>query len=271
MPQNLQNLKREARTRLLALYKKANAGHIGSSLSCLDLLLYLFQVRVDRGRKDRVILSKGHAAGALYVTLAQAGYLDPALLETFYQDGTSLAAHTPCSRKFEAIPFGTGSLGHGLSLATGIALAQRYETGAPSAERAKTVYAILSDGDCNEGSTWEAVLFAGHHRLKNLVVIVDANGLQGLGPTKDILDLEPFLDKWKSFRFDTYMIEDGNDLEQIAAAFEKIDARTSEQPVCIIARTTKGAGVSYMENQFEWHYLPMSDAQYDTAIRDVNA
>lgn len=285
--EKLQALRKQAQSRLLALYKKANAGHIGSSLSCLDLLLYLFHRRMDRAsrpnkRPDELILSKGHAAGALYVALAQSGNLDPELLDTFYQDGSLLAAHTPCSRKFEAIPFGTGSLGHGLSLATGIALAQKYVTAEP--ERRKQVYAILSDGDCNEGSTWEAVLFAGHHKLSNLVVIVDANGLQGLGPTREILDLEPFLDKWKAFRFDTYLLEDGNDFAQIEAVFKQIDARASRPPskegdatdfnnapVCIVARTTKGAGISYMENRFEWHYLPMTDAEYAQALEEVNS
>ncbi len=266
--QDFKLLKRGSTELLLALYKKANAGHIGSSLSCLDILLYLYSKEIDSSRGDQLVLSKGHAAGALYVTLSQFGLLNEDL-DTFYKDGTKLAAHPPCSGKIPAIPFGTGSLGHGLSLATGMAFAQRFGSSSQPTLGEKKIFCVLSDGECNEGSTWEAALFAGHHRLQNLVVIVDANGLQGLGSTHDILDLEPFEDKWKSFNFETCVIQDGNDFQQIADAFLQIQERSSNKPICLIARTCKGAGVSFMENQFQWHYLPMNDQQYEAALKEI--
>ena len=259
MHDNLQVIRKSCVLTLLALYKKANAGHIGSSLSCLDILIFLYfkQMRPH----DRFILSKGHAAAALYTVLAKAGRIDKKLLDSFYMDGTFLAAHTPCNKQINEIIFGTGSLGHGLSLSSGLALATKY-TG-----KKYNVYTILSDGDCDEGSTWEAALFAGQHKLNNLIVIIDNNGLQGFGKTGDIADLEPLADKLKSFKFDVYVAPDGNDFNSLEHTFNQLDF-TNKKPKCIIANTTKGSGVSYMENKMEWHYLPMSDEQYKQAIKE---
>lgn len=210
--------------------------------------------------EDRLILSKGHAASALYTTLALSGRLPEADLETFYQDGTLLAAHPPCSGAIEAIPFGTGSLGHGLGLAAGLAFSQRY-TG-----RQFRVFAVLSDGDCNEGSTWEAALFAAHHRLESLTAIIDLNGLQGIGRTGDILNLEPIADKWRAFGFSVAVATDGNDFESLQTAHAALAAAPA--PRCLIARTVKGHGVSYMQDRMEWHYLPMDETQYAEAARE---
>ncbi len=251
----------ECATRLLALYKQANAGHIGSSLSCLEILVDLCFQRL--GKDDMLILSKGHAAGALYTTLDLSGRLLDAKLDTFYKDGTLLAAHPPCSGEIKAIPFGTGSLGHGLSLACGLAFSQRF-TG-----RNFHVYAILSDGDCNEGSTWEAVLFAAHQKLMNLTVIVDLNGIQGIGYTKDVLQLEPITDKWRAFGFAVAVAENGNDFASLALAHDQL--RDSAGPRCIIARTVKGNGVSFMQDKVAWHYLPMKDEQYTQALHENSA
>ncbi len=252
--------RRLART-ILDMYKRANAGHIGSSLSCLEILIDVFaRSKAD----DQLVLSKGHAAAALYATLADAGRLDPALLDTFYKDGTWLAAHPPCGRQIASIPFGTGSLGHGLSLAVGLAFSQRYT------KRDFTVYAVLSDGDSNEGSTWEAALFAGQHHLSQLTVIVDRNGLQGFGSTEDVLDLEPFADKWRSFGFEVTTAERGNDFASLDQAHRDVTGR-SNKPRCIIARTIKGHGVSFMANRMDWHYLPMNDEQYAQAIAETAA
>lgn len=245
--------------RLLQLYKKANAGHIGSSLSCLTILVDLCFGRM--AAEDVLLLSKGHAAGALYTVFKESGRLPEAELESFYRDGTLLAAHPPCSGKIQAIPFGTGSLGHGLSLATGTAFSQRFTN------RKFQTYAILSDGDCNEGSTWEAALFAAHHRLSNLTVIIDLNGLQGIGYTKDIINLEPFADKWRSFGFAVAVAERGNHFEDLAAAHAAL--ADAQGPRCLIARTIKGHGVSYMQDKMEWHYLPMNDAQYALACDEI--
>jgi transketolase len=176
MVSKLNDLRNACASEILKMYKTANAGHIGSSLSCLEILVDLTAQRMKE--EDHVILSKGHAACALYVTLAKSGKLSPELLSTFYKEGTALAAHPPCSGHIPSIPFGTGSLGHGLSLATGLAFSQRF-TG-----KKFQVYTVLSEGDCNEGSTWEAALFAGHQKLNNLTVVVDRNGIQGIGKTE---------------------------------------------------------------------------------------
>ncbi len=244
---------------VLGMYKKANAGHIGSSLSCLEILLELFNRRA--GEHDHVILSKGHAAAGLYAVLAQTGRLPADALDTFYKDGTVLAAHPPCGRQIPAIPFGTGSLGHGLSLAAGLALAGRFGA------RRRQVYCVVSDGDCNEGSTWEAALFAAHQKLDNLTVVVDRNRLQGFGFTEEVAALEPFADKWRSFGFDTQVANDGNSFESLGAAFDAFGQ--TGRPRCVVAHTVKGHGVSYMQNKMEWHYLPMSDAQYAQALTET--
>ena len=258
---HLPELRKKSAETLLGLYKKANAGHIGSSLSCLEILLYLTCDRMKS--EDQVVLSKGHAACALYVALAQSGRIPLDALSSFYQNGTLLAAHPPCSGKIESIPFGTGSLGHGLSLATGLVFSQKYTN------KNFKVFTVLSDGDCNEGSTWEAALFAGHHRLENLFVIVDANSIQGIGNTKEILDMEPMDRKWREFGFDTQIVENGNDFVQLHQAFEKVTSLASKKPKALIARTTKGHGVSFMQNTVDWHYLPMSDEQFEIALEET--
>ncbi|MFZ4395456.1 MAG: transketolase [Kiritimatiellia bacterium] len=260
---DLCHLRRECAQTVLRLYHRAHAGHIGSSLSCLEILIDLYFQRMRAG--DYCILSKGHAAAGLYTVLAKSGRMDPQELDTFYKDGTRLAAHPPCNGEISGIPFGTGSLGHGLSLAAGIAFSQRY-TG-----RSFHVYCVLSDGDCNEGSTWEAALFAKQHALTNLTVVVDANGLQGFGATCDVCGLEPLEDKWRSFGFETRVAEHGNVFAELDSAHQAVAlaAQNSNGPQCIIARTIKGHGVSYMENRMEWHYLPMSEEQYQLAIKET--
>jgi len=259
--QSLQDIRQRCADQLLRLYKGANAGHIGSSLSCLEILVELCFHRMKP--EDVLILSKGHAAGALYTTLSLSGRMPEAALDSFYQEGSLLAAHPPCSGQIAAIPFGTGSLGHGLGLACGMVLAQRF-TG-----KRQHVYAVLSDGDCNEGSTWEAALFAAHQRLSDLTVVIDLNGLQGIGFTKDILNLEPITDKWRSFGFTVAVAENGNDFASLSQAHDSLN--TAAGPRCLIAKTVKGHGVSYMRNRMEWHYLPMKDDQFDQALRETKA
>ena len=255
----LSEIRRQCAATMLELYKRANAGHIGTSLSCLEILVDLCFGRMEGD--DALVLSKGHAAAALYTTLSLSGRLPETDLSTFYKEGTLLAAHPPCSGKIRAIPFGTGSLGHGLGLACGLALSQRF-TGKPF-----RVFAVLSDGDCNEGSTWEAVLFAAHQRLSSLTVVVDLNSIQGIGHTKDILNLEPVVDKWRAFGFAVATADDGNDFGSLARAYDSV--QSSDGPRCIIARTIKGHGISYMSNRVEWHYLPMQDEQYAQALSEL--
>ena len=255
----LAQARRRCAAKILELYKMANAGHIGSSLSCLEILVDLCFGRMEK--EDVLVLSKGHAAAALYTTLSLSDRLPETELSTFYKDGTVLSAHPPCSGAIRAIPFGTGSLGHGLGLACGIAFSCRF-TG-----KSFKVFAVLSDGDCNEGSTWEAVLFASQQKLSALTVVVDLNGVQGIGYTKNILNLEPIIDKWTSFGFAVAVAEDGNDFGSLSQAHKAV--KNSAVPRCIIARTVKGHGISYMENRVEWHYLPMKDEHYAQALSEL--
>jgi transketolase len=258
----LRSIKNECLNIILGLYKQANAGHIGSSLSCLDALIYFYFHFMDK--EDKFILSKGHAALALYVVLKRKGLITKELLETFYSNGTFLSAHPPFNHRLDCIPFGTGSLGHGLSLAAGFALSTRF-TNKPG-----RVLCLLSEGDCDEGSTWEAALFASQHHLKNLFVILDYNNLQGFGKSPDVLNLEPIKEKWESFNFEVFVADDGNDFHSLNTSFEVLKNLPSEKPKCIIAKTKKGNGISFMENKLEWHYLPMTDEQYIQAMKEIN-
>jgi transketolase len=251
-------IKKNCLQTVLDLHRKANAGHIGVSLSCLDVLVWLF-FRIMK-KNDKCILSKGHGATALYATLVEAGKIPREMLDSFYQDGTNLAAHPPCNGTIADIPFGTGSLGHGLSLATGFAFSQRYT------DKKYHVYCVVSDGDCNEGSTWEAALFAAQHKLDNLTFIVDYNRLQGFGYAADVINLDSLEDKFRSFGFDTVVAKNGNDFNDLDSARQSL---SHGKPHCIIAQTVKGSGISFMENKLEWHYLAMSDEQYQQAINEI--
>jgi transketolase len=255
-------LRRDAlaiRRSFLRMHFEARAGHIGSGLSGIDVLAYLYGHWL-RAPHDRFLLSKGHGASSLYATLHHHGILSPDELRTYYQDGTLLPAH-PAPRAFAAIPAATGSLGHGLPIAVGMAHAYKniHQGGG-------RVACLLSDGDCNEGATWEAALFAGHHALDNLVVVVDRNGIQGFGRTEDVLKLEPFARKWEAFGFSVAEV-DGHDFAQLRAAFKDAPAG---RPRCVIARTVKGKGVSFMEDTVDWHYLPMNEAHYQQAVAELD-
>jgi transketolase len=212
-----------------------------------------------RGR-DKFILSKGHGTTSLYAVLAGLGKISTSELNTYCKDGTLLACHPPCRlNKIAGITFGTGSLGHGLSLATGVALADKLN------RKKRDIYCLISDGECDEGSIWEAALFAGHHNLKNLFVVIDDNGLQAFGKTREVVNIEPLEEKWRSFNFDVLTV-DGHDFDSIDNAFKKLSA--SKKPKCIIAKTN--AGISFMKDEVEWHYLPMDDEHYKKAKKEIN-
>jgi transketolase len=242
--------------------KRAHVGHIGSSLSIADIMGALFAgplagcEHADPDR-DRLVLSKGHAVLALYAALHACGRLDEATLDTFCGDGSLLGGHPESSLR--DIDFSTGSLGQGLSLGAGAALAARLQG---SARRA---FVVMSDAELNEGSVWEAAMFAAHHRLANLVAIVDANGQQALGYTRDVLGLEPMAQRWESFGWDAQEV-DGHDAQGLLAAIDDLDG---DRPHVLIARTTFGKGVSFMESKIEWHYLPMSAEQYQDALSQL--
>jgi transketolase len=242
----------------LQMHFKARAGHLGTGLSDIDVLIYLYRAWLREG--DKFILSKGHGASSLYATLNHFGILPTEELQSYYQDDTLLPAH-PAPAAYAAIPAATGSLGHGLPIACGLAYAYRYLHRTP-----ERVACLLSDGECNEGAVWEAALFAAHHRLSNLCAIVDANGLQGFGRTEDVLGLEPLVRKWEAFGFRAQEVN-GHDFRELHAA---LTSAVDDRPTCIIARTVKGKGVRLMENKLEWHYLPMSEEQYARALADLD-
>ena len=239
---------------------KANASHIGSALSSADILAALYggALRYDPKRpdwpdRDRFIMSKGHACTALYATLAESGFFPIQALETFYQNGSPLAGHV-MHKDNPGVELSTGSLGHGLPVATGMAIAAKRD-GRPS-----RVFCLLSDGECDEGSVWESALFAPQHHLDNLVVIVDYNGIQSLGMVKDVIDLHPFADKWRAFRWAVRELN-GHDMTGLEQALTHVPFEAG-RPSCIIAHTVKGKGVSYMENKLLWHYrAPLGEDQ----------
>jgi transketolase len=246
-----------ARKRLLQMHYESGVGHIGGNLSSLDAMLLVFHEYL--GPDDRFILSKGHSAGALYVTLWSVGLLKDEDLKMFHKDDTLLAGHPPASG-IAAIPFATGSLGHGLSLAAGTALGFRIQ------KRDSHVYCITSDGEWQEGSTWEALIFACHHRLTNLTVMIDHNNLQGFGTTTDVASMSPLWERLAGFDVDIECL-DGHDLPGIRKALE---ARSDRLRI-IVLKTTKGKGVSFMENRMEWHYLPLKAEQYQKAIEELDS
>jgi len=247
----------EAKLRLLQMHYESRVGHIGGNLSCIDLLMTLHHDVISD--YDRFVLSKGHSAGAYYITLWSLGLLTDQDLRHFHKNGTRLPGHPP-AKGIPAIEFATGSLGHGLSLAAGMAVAKRLK-GEPG-----RVFCLTSDGEWNEGSTWEALIFIAHHRLDNLIFGIDLNGLQGFGRTRDIANLDPLANKLRAFGVDVIEV-DGHD----SAALRDVFSSVTNRPRAVIARTRKGNGVSFMEDMFEWHYLPLSDELYTEAVRQLKS
>ncbi len=243
--------------------KLANVGHIGSALSIADILAALYggvlELPVARPLRDRLILSKGHAALALYAALELTGRLPSGTTGTYCTDGTLLGVHP--ERDLDGVDFCTGSLGHGLPIAVGAALAARLEASP------RRVFVVMSDAELNEGSVWEAVMFAAHHRLANLVVILDLNGQQAMGYTKDVLDLDVPAQLWEAFGWEVHEL-DGHDPSAMETTIQDLDFATGA-PHLIIAHTTFGKGVSFMQNVIDWHYLPMTDEQYDQALSEL--
>lgn len=245
--------------------KRAEIGHIGSCLSVADALaaLYGSALRLDSlddRNRDRFIMSKGHAALALYAALYEAGWLSADDLDTYCADGSAVAGHP--EHVLPGIELSTGSLGHGLSAGAGMALAARLQ------HRESRVFVLMSDAECNEGSVWEAVMFAKQHNLGNLVAVVDVNGQQALGKTRDVIDLEPLGDRWRAFGWQVREL-DGHDPDQLAEVLDGPAGLADSAPHAVLLRTTFGKGVSFMENELQWHYWPMSDANYEQALSEL--
>jgi transketolase len=240
---------------------RANVGHIGSALSIADLVAAVIggPARLEGDDRDRVVLSKGHAALALYAALHLHGRLDEEAIDTYCADGTLLGVHP--EHGLEGVDFCTGSLGQGLSLGVGAALAAKKQGSG------RRVYVIMSDAELNEGSTWEAAMFAAQHRLDNLVLLVDLNGQQALGYTRDVVDLGDVEEKLSAFGWSTQIVP-GHDQEELGAALEAPD---EGRPHAIVARTTFGYGVSFMESQIKWHYLPLDEETCAAALAELDS
>lgn len=241
------------RAQLLRMHYESKVGHLGGNLSALDAMLVLHHELMQPS--DRFVLSKGHSAGAYYVTLWSLGQISESELETFHKDGTRLAGH-PLARGLPAIEFATGSLGHGLSLAAGLALAARMKG------QKHRIYCMTSDGEWQEGSTLEALIFATHHKLSNLTVLVDHNGLQGFGATSEVASMAPLDAKIAGFGVETRRCN-GHD---ISALRETIGLAADRKPVVIILETQKGRGIPGFEGRMESHYLPPTQEQYEAGL-----
>jgi transketolase len=255
---------RALRRLILEQSYRAKVGHIGSALSIADIIAALFggilrDLGTDDRDRDLFILSKGHAALALYAGLRLRNIIDQDMLDTYCADGSLLAVHP--EHELRGVEFSTGSLGLGLSLGAGAAYGAKL-LGSPS-----RTYVLISDAELNEGEIWEAVMFGAHHRLDNLTAIIDLNGQQALGHTIEVIDLTPLRSRWEAFGWHVLEV-DGHDVDAITKALRAARAETT-RPTVVIAKTVAGRGVSFMEGRVEWHYLPLDQHQFRIALDEV--
>jgi len=265
---SLAQASKRVRKQVLAMVHASGASHVGTSLSAVDILvsLYFNVLRIDPANpgdpsRDRLLLSKGHGCAALYAVLAERGFAGKEILEGFSVDGGTLWGHSTW-KTMPGIEASTGSLGHGLPIGAGMAIAAKADG------RASRVFVILGDGECDEGSVWEAAMLAGHRRLDNLVAIVDYNKIQSLGSVKEVLDLEPFSAKWRAFGWAAKEIN-GHSHEEIISSLSKVPFEQGK-PSVLIAHTVKGKGVSFMENELAWHYKSPDAAQLKSACGEID-
>lgn len=258
---------REIRGQLVEMSHKARTPHLGSSLSCVDILVaaYWGSLAIDPKRpdavdRDRFILSKGHAATTLYATLAEAGFFPKQLLETYAKPGSKLAEH-PSAGCVAGVEVATGSLGHGLSLGLGMALAGRIQ------KQNYRIFVVMSDGECNEGSVWEAAMFAPAQKLDNVVAIVDYNKWQATGRSNEIMALHPLRQKWEAFGWSAYEV-DGHDMSALVDLLRNVPDG-SGKPVAIVANTVKAKGVSFMEDDNNWHYRIPTAEEVEKAKQEI--
>jgi len=254
----MKELTKKIRRKIIDLLYKHKACHLGSSMSCVEILVALY-FKIMKP-EDRFILSKGHAAAALYTVLAEKGIIDwKELYEKYYEKGEKywgLVHHT-----VPGVIFSTGSLGHGLPAACGMSLALKRD------KKKGKIYCLMSDGEMDCGTTWESALFASHHKLDNLVVIIDYNKLQAFGKTNEVLNLEPFAEKWRAFGWVAYEI-DGHNFDELLETFQKIPT-VENKPHVVICHTIKGKGISFAENKLEWHYYNLTSELYERAKNDL--
>ena len=264
----LKKMANEVRKGIITATHSAKSGHPGGSLSAADMYtnLYFEEMNIDPAKpddpdRDRFVLSKGHTTPGYYSVMANRGYFPVEELETFRHVGTRLQGH-PCMQDLPGIDMSSGSLGQGVSAAVGMALSAKLRG------KSYRVYTLLGDGEIQEGQVWEAAMFAGHRKLDNLVLIVDNNGLQIDGKIADVCSPYPIDKKFEAFNFHVINVEDGNDMDQLRAAFDEARG-VKGVPSVIILKTVKGKGVSFMENQASWHGSAPNDEQYAIAMADL--
>jgi transketolase len=260
------SIAKQIRRVILEQAMRAHVGHIGSALSVADIIAALYDglLRVNDPKnpeRDLFVLGKGHAMLAVYAAFFLKGWVSKDELNTYCGDGSLLGVHPEYGLR--GVDFASGSLGQGLSLAAGAALAARLQ------QSPRRAFVLLSDAECNEGSVWEAIMFAAHRKLANLIAIVDLNGQQALGYTDQVLSLRPLAERWRAFGWDVHEV-DGHNVTAMQETVTGLNT-IAGPPHVLIARTTFGKGVSYMESQIKWHYWPMSDAEYRQAVQEVEA
>jgi transketolase len=264
---NSHELAKKIRIHCLNMTNHANSSHIGSMLSIADIIAVLYSdvLRFDANNpkfsnRDRLILSKGHAGAALYAALSECGFFPIEELKTYCDNESRLSGHV--SSKIPGVEISTGSLGHGLSIGAGISLFLKNK------DNKSRVFVILGDGECDEGMIWEAAMFASHHQLTNLISIIDYNKIQSLGTIESTLKLEPFKAKWEAFGWKVLEI-DGHNHDQLHKILNLSFNRSKYKPLCIIAHTIKGKGVSFMENTVLWHYRSPQNEEYEQAKKEL--
>ena len=265
--EDTEGLARRIRRHAVNMTRAGKSSHVGSVLSMADIMAVLYGriLRVDpkepqRPDRDRFVLSKGHAGAGVYATLAECGFISTEELATHCQDGSRLSGHVS-HKGVPGVELSTGSLGQGLSVATGMALAAKIDG------KDHRVFVVQSDGECDEGSVWEAILFAGHHELDNLTVVVDYNKIQSLAPVAETLRLEPFVDKWEAFGWAVKEV-DGHDHGKLTETLSSMPFEKGK-PNVVIAHTTKGKGVSFMENTVLWHYRSPQGDEFEAAMKEL--
>ena len=264
---NTIDLAHRVRIHVVEMTSRGRSSHVGAGLSIADILAVLYgrvmRIYPDNPKhpeRDRFVLSKGHAGAAVYATLAECGFFPVEKLQTHYQDGSDLSGHVS-HKGIPGVEFSTGSLGHGLGDMAGMAFAGKRD------RANRHHFVLLSDGECDEGSNWEAILFAAHHKLDNLTAIIDYNKIQSLAPIAETLALEPFADKWRSFGW--HVLEcDGHNHEELEATLSR-SKMSSESPTVVIAHTTKGKGVSFMEDTVLWHYRTAQGEELEAALKEL--
>lgn len=262
----LESISKTIRREVLTMVYQSRSGHLGCSLGIVDILvtLYFNVLRINPKNpfleiRDRFLLSKGHACSALYAVLAECGFFPKSFLSTYFKDGSKLAGHVTLG-SLPGIEATFGSLGHGLSIGIGMSLAAKHKN------LSSRIYVLIGDGECAEGSIWEGVNFAGHHKINNLVLLLDNNNLQIMGKGSDILNSLPFKDKFKAFGWDVKLV-DGHDISAISKVLQ---TQTLSKPLAIIANTIKGKGISFMENKVEWHGKCPSEEEYKLALGELS-